>query len=532
MVLTTESPTYLHFLQNAFLILLSTFFTPLCTLIACLSWLISPFTDGTKHIKHHRHWREISSSTFRPRTVLITGVGMTKGLTLARAFYRAGHRVLGADFEPYYIPVTGHFSSAIEKFYRLSSPTATSANGSAKYIQDLVDIITEENVELWVSCSGAESAVSDGEAAETIEKETKCKAIQFDHALTETLHENHSFISHTKNLGLNVPTTHLVTSETEALSALYPSARSSPRLEKSTILGEQRYIMKPIGIIDTLRGDMTLLPLASLRETEAHIRRLNPTPFRPFVLQQFINGPEYCTHALMLKGKIKAFVACPSSNLQMHYVPLPTSSALSLAMYHYTTIYARKTRPLMTGHFSLDFLVPSHIARKAEQIFGATAKEIEDLMQELYPIECNPRANTAVVLFKDESEDLSETYLSLLSDSEPRGITNNHRDPFQLVVPKPSIPGYYFINHDFVALFLLPVLLLLRREIAIGDLLESWSTFVGHVLFWREANFEIWDPWPWCWGIVGYWPMRFGVCVWERRWWSRCNVSTRKLFEC
>ncbi|EPE24366.1 Glutathione synthetase ATP-binding protein [Glarea lozoyensis ATCC 20868] len=530
MPLTAASPEYLHVLQNVSLILLAAFFTPLCTFIAVCAWITSPFTSIAKHIKHHREWRQKSSPTFRPRTILVTGVGMSKGLTLARAFYRAGHRVIGADFEPYYVPVSGHFSKSIEKFFRLEKPSQKT--GSAGYIQDLVSVIKKEGVELWVSCSGVASAVEDGEAAELVEKETGCKAVQYGPTLTETLHEKHSFIEHTKKLGLNVPTTRLVTSETEALSALYPSARSSPRLEKPQFIAAEKYIMKPVGMDDTLRADMTLLPLPTIKETEAHVRRMNPTPFRPFVLQQFISGPEYCTHTLVINGEIKCFVACPSSDLLMHYIALPTNSALSQAMYAYTVEYTQKTTPKMTGHFSLDFLVPGPIARNAEQTFGASDEEIQGLMKHLYPIECNPRAHTAVVLFSDESEDLADAYVEYLPDHEPKGISTTHSDPHELIVPAPSIPGYYWINHDIVSLLLFPILRLLRGEIGITEVVERWTTFVEHVLFWRDGNFVVWDPWPWWWSIVGYWPAMFLVCLWERRWWSRCNVSTGKLFEC
>ena len=164
MPLTNKSPIYLHVFQNIALIVLCTCLIPLCTTIAILSHLISPYTKASKHIRHHRKWRAQSSATFRPRTILVTGVGMSKGLTLARTFYRAGHRVIGADFEPYQIPVCGHFSTSIEKFYRLSKPTQ---NGT-EYIQQLKGIIEKENIELWVSVSGNASVLEDGEAAEII----------------------------------------------------------------------------------------------------------------------------------------------------------------------------------------------------------------------------------------------------------------------------------------------------------------------------------------------------------------------------
>ncbi|KAI9053022.1 hypothetical protein LZ554_003292 [Drepanopeziza brunnea f. sp. 'monogermtubi'] len=523
MTLATTSPTHLHVLQNASLILLSLCALPLCTFIAVLSKLIAPYLKTTRHIAHRRRWRQISSSTFRPRTILVTGVGMSKGLNIARTFYRAGHRVIGADFEPYLIPVCGHFSTAIVQFYRLSK--SDPEQGSATYIKDLIDIIKKEGVELWVPCSGIASGIEDGEAAEAIEKETTCKAIQFGPTLTETLHEKHFFIENTRKLGLAVPDTRLVTSETETLSVLYPDKL------RPTMRPNDKYIMKSILLDDSTRSDMTQLPLPTLRETEAHIKRLNPTPFRPFVLQRFIKGLEYCTQSLIIGGKVKAFLACPSAELLMSYTPLPTSSALSQAMLLYTTLYAKKTGAGMTGHFSIDFLIEEEVAQAAETRIAVRESELMELMRRIYPIECNPRAHTAVACLSDVSEDLSDAYLSLLSDHEPKGIANGHRRD-ALVVPKPGVPGYYWIGHDLVTLVLLPLLGLLRCKVGAREVLRMWMRFVEHVLYWRDGTFEVWDPWPAWWLYVGYWPGMFLISLWERRWWSRCNVSTNKMFHC
>jgi hypothetical protein len=448
---------------------------------------------------------------------------MTKGLAVARIFYRAGHRVIGADFEPYGIPVVGHFSSSLSKFYRLPKPTTE--RKSAEYIKELVRIIKDEKAELWASVSGEASALEDGEAAEVIEKETSCKVIQFGLTLTETLHDKYSFIENTKRLNLNVPDTHLVTSENEALALLYPE-KARPKANG------KMYIMKSIIVDDSNRANMTLLPRPTLKETEMHIRQLNPTPFRPFVLQQYVFGPEYCAHSLIIAGKVRAFVACPSAEMLLHYNALPTSSALSQAMLLYLSTYASRTGSKMTGHFSIDFLVEESVAAAAETRFGVSEREVKEWMGRLYPIECNPRANTAVVLFADEAEDLADAYLSVLPHHEPKGISNGHRDPYSLVVPKPDVPGYYWIGHDFATRVLLPVLRFLRREVGILQVGGSWMEFVEHLVYWRESTYEVWDPWPAWWAYIGYWPARFAVSLWEGGRWSRVNVATTKVFGC
>lgn len=517
------SPTHIHVLQNASLILLSLLLLPLCSAIAVLSSCISPYTRTSRHIAHHRRWRAQSSATFRARTVLVTGIGMSKGLHLARAFYRAGHRVIGADVEPGRIPVCGHFSTAIARFYRLTK--ADSEQGPARYVQELIEIINKEGVELWVPCSDIASGVEDGEAAEAIEKETACRAVQFGSTLTETLHEKHFFIDNTRQLGLGVPDTHLVTSETEALAVLYPEKA------RAGVQASDRYIMKSLLSDASTRSNMTQLPRPTLRETEVHIKRLSPTPFRPFVVQKFIHGPKYCTHALILEGEVRVFLACPSAERLMSYAPLPASSALSQAMLLYTTQYAQKTGRGMTGHFSIDFLVEEDVARAAETRIGVGEVEIRELMTKLYPIECNPRAHTAVVCLSDVSEDLADAYLSILSDHEPKGVSNGHRRE-ALVVPKPDGPGYYWIGHDLVTLVLLPLLGFVRCEMGVKHLLGTWMDFLAHLLYWRDGTYEVWDPWPAWWLYVAYWPAMFLGSLWKRRWWSRCNVSTNKMFYC
>lgn len=194
-MLDADSSSLLHNAQNIFLILLSVALLPFSTWILVASYVLQFFVSYDAARRRLRR-----SLQFRPKTVLVTGVGMTKGLTIARAFYQRGHRVIGADFEPHSIPVNGRFSRAIDRFYRVSKPSPQ--HGAAQYIRDLVYIVEKEEVDLWVSCSGVASAVEDSQAKELVEQTTGCKSIQFDVKTTGTLHEKDSFIRYTESLGL------------------------------------------------------------------------------------------------------------------------------------------------------------------------------------------------------------------------------------------------------------------------------------------------------------------------------------------
>ncbi|SMR60321.1 unnamed protein product [Zymoseptoria tritici ST99CH_1E4] len=492
-MLDGDSSRLAHAWQNMALILLSIVFLPLNASILLLNYALRSLSQLLFNT------RNAFSSPSKPRTILVTGVGMTKGLVLARLFHLSGHRVIGADFEPNGALVPGRVSVAISKFYRLQKPKPT-PNGSAPYIQGLLDVITKEKVDLWVSCSGVASAVEDGEAKEIVESRTSCKAIQFDVRTTQTLHEKNSFIEYTESIGLTVPETHSITSR-DAVAAIFDKAPVG-----------RKYILKPIGMDDSARADMTLLPKSSEKETSAHISRLRISEKNPWIVQQFVRGEEFCTHALIIKGKVKAFVACPSAELLMHYVALPTNSALSQAMQLFTEKFAASWESDFTGHCSFDFLVED-----------ATPNDPKNIV--LYPIECNPRAHTAVALFNHTPE-LADRYLEALSSSSSSTTKSDH-------ITYPTSPRtYYWAAHDLVTLALLPALSLLRGQSSLQDLTQNLASLATQLLTWKDGTYELWDPLPWFFLYHVYWPMTFWKCLVGGKKWSRVNVSTLKMFEC
>jgi hypothetical protein len=424
---------------------------------------------------------------------------MSKGLFIARSFRKSGHKVVGADFEPHSLPVCGRFSTSLHRFYRLPSPSA----GTEAYAKKLLEIIKNENVDLWVSCSGVSSAVEDGLAADAVEEGSKCKTIQFGAALTQTLHEKYSFIEHTKALGLPIPETSLVLSVEQAMEFL-----NSRRQGK-------RYILKSVGVDDSVRADMTLLPFPSPSATHAHISKAHPDPTRPFVLQRFIRGPEYCTHALLIRGRVAAFTACKSAELLMHYEPLPLDDPIFQAMLAYTTKYAERLGQEATGHFSLDFLVDEEAGTEAEA------------ERRIFPIECNPRAHTAVVNFGAETQGLVDAYLSVLS---PASLSQ--APPPVSAFASASTVRHYWVGHELVTRVCLPILAFVTGRCSFSYVLERGEEFLERGVRWRDPMFDVGDPWPAWWLYAVYWPCVFLFAVVEGRRWSRCNVSTGKVFGC
>lgn len=536
-MLSAESSRTSHALQNLQLIALSLILLPLDTFILFFSYAVR-IVARIPATTHRARLRSQNSRQFQPRNVLVTGMGMTKGLVLARLFYIAGHNVVGADFEPWFLPfplTCGHVSRSIKKFCCLAKPDGT-AEGSARYAHSLLGIIKKEKIDLWVSCSGVASAVEDGQAKETIERETFCRCVQYNVPTTQLLHEKHTFIDYVYSLGLTVPDTHTVTSKAAALKVLDDAERTG-----------RKYILKFIGTDDAVRGDMTLLPFDMPSQTKPHVSRLDISEARPWILQQYINGSEFCTHALVVRGQVKAFVACPSAELLMHYEALPSDSSLSRSMLRFTQEVAGSDPEAFTGHLSFDFLVDAKEK--------AAADRDPNRIVQLYPIECNPRAHTAVCLFNDTPE-IIDAYMSVLEPAPKAqqtsralkkdggdGITNGNAT-VQPIYPNNQRAQYCWLGHDLVEFILLPLRSLLsslllphRRgnhpnKTTLGDVVNGILIFINHLLFWHDGSYEIWDPLPAFWLYHVYWPYQFAVALMTGRKWTRINVSTTKMFGC
>ena len=496
---------------------------PFSLVVAFLSQLTMLIASDADPRSVERGLRVVSrpnqDHSYQGCTILVTGLSMAKSLTLARAFHLCGYRVIGADFEGSCIPCPGRYSKALSRFWPLASRAAS--GGATSYAEQLVKIVKTERVDLWVSCSGVASAVEDARAKELIEHQTPCTCVQLDIETTSKLHEKSSFIRHIRSLGLLAPETHDVTSAEDVLRILSGSVSLEP---------ERKFILKPVGVDDAHRGDMTLFPLGSPSETRTYVHGLPISHTKPWILQEFIpGGEEYCTHALVVRGEVRVFVACPSAELLMHYRALPATSALSRSFLSFTRqLIARSPgSELWTGHLSFDFMV-------------AEGKADENRFEKrIYAIECNPRAHTATVLFSQYGPEMTamvNAYISALRAGSTSGsdrcellaISDDAGD--QLVVPPVETPPRYWLGHDLVVLILHRACLLLIGRASLKELVAGCVTFAAHVYEWKEGTFATWDPWPAVILYHVYWPMSILSVWWQGDRWSRLNVSTTKMF--
>ncbi|MBW4494078.1 MAG: ATP-grasp domain-containing protein [Oscillatoria princeps RMCB-10] len=314
-----------------------------------------------------------------PKNILITGGKMTKALQLARSFHAAGHKAFLVETHKYWL--SGHrFSNAVSGFYTVPAPEKDPDG----YCQGLLDIVKRENINVFIPVSSPVASYYDSLAKPLLSPH--CEVVHFDPDITEMLDNKYTLCETARSFGLSAPKSFLITDPEQIL--------------KFDFTGERRkYILKSIRYDSVTRLDMTKLPFEGM---ESYVRKLPISEDRPWVMQEFIPGQEYCTHSTVRKGKIRLHCCSKSSAFQVNYEQVDKPEILQ-----WVKRFVKELN--LTGQISFDFI------------------QAED--GTVYPIECNPRTHTAITMFYnhpgvagaylEDSEDESEPPLEPLPDSKP-----------------------------------------------------------------------------------------------------------------
>jgi predicted ATP-grasp superfamily ATP-dependent carboligase len=286
------------------------------------------------------------------RTVLVSGGKMTKALQLCRSFHAAGHRVVLVESAKYRL--TGHrFSRSVDAFHTVPDPS------SKEYADALLDVVEGEDVDVYVPVCSPAASLYDARAKALLSKH--CEVLHLDPEVLEQLDDKYEFARAAESLFLPVPDTHRVTDPHQVLD--FDFSRS-----------ERPYILKSIAYDPVHRLDLTRLPFGPAEEMDAFVRSLPISAENPWILQEFVEGQEYCTHSTVRDGRLTVYCCCESSAFQVNY-----------AMVDHPEIRAWVERFVsatgLTGQVSFDF--------------------IEDEAGSVYAIECNPRTHSAITMLYD-----------------------------------------------------------------------------------------------------------------------------------
>ncbi len=218
----------------------------------------------------------------------------------------------------------------------------------------------------------------------------RCEVVHVDADVICTLDDKDAFAAGAEALGLVVPDTHRITDSDQVVE--FDFGRRPGR----------RYILKSIPYDPVHRLDLTTMPMDSRAATAAHARSLPISDDQPWVLQEFVEGDEYCTHATVRNGELQVWACCRSSPSQLNYEMVDRPD-----MEKWVRTYVEALG--LTGQVSFDFIV--------------------DADGRALAIECNPRTHSAITMFYDHP-DLARGYLD---------------DGVDTLVPQPdSRPTYWW----------------------------------------------------------------------------------------
>lgn len=395
-------------------------------------------------------------------SILVSGGRTTKALVHVRQFSRAGHRVILVEEESHWF-CAARYSNCVDRFYTLPDPLQS----QSQYTAALLRIVLKERIDIFVPCCGVATTICDGIAKAELAKH--CTVLQFNEEMGRSLDKKDLFMEACRANGLSVPTTITVRSVEDVMKYNFSS---DPR--------GRRYIMKCIGVDDRTRNDLTKFPYEPKSKMIAHLQSLNITEENPYILQEFLDGKEYCCQSIAYKGTIRTFSACASSDVLMNYrhiAPLPasdpsstTESIISQAMLDFASAFSSKME--LTGPIAFDFITTSD--------------------GRLLPIEANPRTHTANTNFYG-SRGYEMAYTKLAH--------NSNQAYHWPVYPNFDSRPTYWIGHE---LFNLLFPFCTTKPVALTE-------FFGRIWNEREAEWDLHDCLPfvalyhWQWLIVFLW---------------------------
>jgi predicted ATP-grasp superfamily ATP-dependent carboligase len=398
-----------------------------------------------------------TGKTAPPRTILISGGKMTKALQLARSFHRAGHRVILIETQKYWL--TGHrYSWAVDRFYTVPNPQ------SKEYPQALLTIVQEEGVDVYVPVCSPVASYYDAEVQKVLSPH--CVVMHVDVETLQRLDDKYEFASAAQALGLRVPKSYRITHPQQVLDFDFASA-------------QRKYILKSIPYDSVRRLDLTKLPCDTPAETAAFVQSLPISERKPWIMQEYIPGQEYCTHSTVRNGHLQLHCCCESSAFQVNYKHVNRPD-----IENWIRQFASSLK--LTGQVSFDFIQAADDGQ-------------------IYAIECNPRTHSAITMFYDHL-DVAKAYLE--------------HDPLaQTAQPLASSRPTYWIYHEIWRL-----------------MTHGWSP----LLIWRrlqiiaqgkDAIFDWDDPLPFL--MVHHWqiPLLLLGNLRQPKEWIRIDFNIGKLVE-
>ncbi|RAL14406.1 uncharacterized protein BO97DRAFT_404321 [Aspergillus homomorphus CBS 101889] len=418
-----------------------------------------------------RRQRILRDENFRPRTVLVTGVNTPHGLAVARGWYYAGHRVVGANITEGAIAPGEGMSKTLAAFYHVPK---------SKYSARLLDIIQKEKVEIWIPCANEASALDDAAAKQVIESRTHCKCITLDASLAEIFSNQDTFNQYLVEKRLPVVEKHQVLSR----DAIHKILHRSP----SKIYQMRRPTPTP--------GDdkVVVLPKRTLSLTYSEVSEIQISKERPWILQQQTRLGQFVAEVMVICGHVKAIKIYPGDR-QSDWGHSRLDKGLARAAHALTERFALQGGPRLTGHLRLQLTVDEEF----NDNFLRYAIHIEG---------CEQGAAAVKFLLENKPDSMVAEYLEVLTphingvNGEAPAIDIASID-MEISTPPPETFSLCRMARNCDVRRVLPAL-----YPAIEQIDRSIHEGSRLLLFWKNWRFSAIDPLPWWWHTHIYQPLK------------------------
>ena len=392
-----------------------------------------------------------------PKNILIAGSRMTKTLQLARSFHAAGHRVILVDTHKYWL-AGNQFSNAVAASYTVPDPQKDKDG----YTTALDAIAKKEKIDFFIPVAIFAVIYYDFEGKPPLPN--FCEFFHFDADVTKMLDDKFAFAEFARSLSLPVPKSFKITEPEQVLNFDFSNEKN-------------KYILKSIPYDQVRRLDLTKLPCDTTAQTAAFVNSLPISEEKPWIMQEFIPGKEYCTHSTVRDGETRMYCCCESSAFQVNYENVDKPKIMQWVS-HFAKELGR------TGQLSFDFI------------------EAQDGTP--YAIECNPRTHSAITMFYNHPG-VADAYLDQERLAEPLQ---------PLIDSKPT----YWLYHEVWRL----------NEVRSLKQLQTW---VRNMRRGKEAIFEVSDPLPFL--MVHHWQIPLLVLdnLLRLQGWIRIDFNIGELIE-
>ncbi|MBC27666.1 MAG: ATP-grasp enzyme [Rhodospirillaceae bacterium] len=431
-------------LHSIFYFLVLIGFAPISFFIFCIANLMRLFLRNTVMTRTNS------------KNILLTGGKMTKALQLARLLHRSGHKVYLSEVKKF--SCSGHaFSTCIHKFVLLPNLN----EGLSSYLSAIRNIVKTEKIDLVIPVASPKVVHFDSHVKKALKDE--CQFVHFDMEVLKLLDDKHRLCETASELDLTAPEVHRIT-----------KSKDLDRIDFN--LSKKKFILKNLSYDPLNRLDRPLIPFSGQTE---YFNKFSFSEKNSWVLQEFIEGTEYCTHSMVYKGKVLLHCCCLSSEFQLRYKHIDHRQ-----IFDWVSSFSKKLG--LTGQISFDF--------------------IENNKGEIMPIECNPRTHSAVTTFYNSTR-LADTYVN------PSSFVK-----CDVVIPREDARETYWIYHELFELF---------SAFSITRLLEKTKLFTRG----KEALFDVHDPLPFL--MVYHWqiPLLLLTAIFTGEKWLRIDFNIGKLVE-